>query len=100
MGEELRSVDDRQAEVIRSHIEALARHPAEEIRCLAYRILLTDETMPAITRGFPSSVDSGLTFLIENSELHTFGGGGAVNRERSDRPRLASISPICLTALS
>jgi len=67
LGKELRASDDRLAGVIRGRLEALARHPVEEIRCLAYRILLTDEPQPDHNRIFPAFVESGMAFLNEDS---------------------------------
>ncbi len=64
---ELRRAGDRLASVIRRRLEALARHPAEQLRCLAYRILLTDEPIMDYSKSFPAFVESGLTFLSEES---------------------------------
>jgi hypothetical protein len=69
LGEDLRRADDRVANLIRRRLEALARHPDERIRCLAYRILLLDEPMPEYGRVFPTFVESGLTFLRESIML-------------------------------
>ncbi len=90
LGEELRSVDDREAGVIRQRLEALARHPAEQVRCLAYRVLLTDETMPADARVFPAFVNSGLTFLNEDSIRKIASTGLGNERLEALRQRLFS----------
>jgi len=67
LGEALGSVDLRVGSVIRRRIEALARHPDFEVRCLAYRTLLLDEPMPDYGELLPSFVLSGLPFLNEES---------------------------------
>lgn len=59
--------DDKVAEVIRRRLEALACHPNEDIRALAYRILLLDDPNPDYTKLFPAFIQSGLTFLNEKS---------------------------------
>jgi long-chain acyl-CoA synthetase len=53
--------------VIRRRLEALARHPEERIRCGAYRILLLDEPNPEYSKALSSFVQSGLSFLNEES---------------------------------
>jgi long-chain acyl-CoA synthetase len=63
----LRRRDDRIAGVIRGRLEALALHPEEEVRCLAYQVLLLDEAAPDSSQVFPAFVQSGLTFLNETS---------------------------------
>ncbi len=75
LGKELETSDDRLAGVIRRRLEALARHPAEAVRCLAYRILLADEPMPDYSKAFPAFIESGLTFLNEES-IRAFAGMG------------------------
>ncbi|MFC1561861.1 GNAT family N-acetyltransferase [candidate division KSB1 bacterium] len=70
----LSDADDRIASVIRSRLEALARHPDEQIRCTAYKILLLDEPMPDYSKVFPAFIESGLSFLNEetiNAIAHT-----------------------------
>ncbi len=57
----------RTSSVIRGRLEALARHPEERIRCAAYRILLLDEPNPEYSRALSAFVQSGLSFLNEES---------------------------------
>ncbi|HYK92243.1 MAG TPA: GNAT family N-acetyltransferase [Acidobacteriota bacterium] len=90
LGEELRSCDNRLAGVIRSRLEALARHPAEAIRCLAYRILLTDQPMPDYSKVFPAFIESGLTFLNEDSIRALANAGLGDRRLQALRRRLFS----------
>jgi len=67
LSRELERNDDRLAAVIRSRIAALARHGDERLRCLAYRTLLLDESVPGYGVAFPSFVESGLSFLDRES---------------------------------
>ena len=67
LSQELTQSDDRLPAVIRSRIAALARHHDERLRCLAYRILLLDEPLPGYEVAFPSFIESGLSFLDEES---------------------------------
>ncbi len=57
----------RTAHLIRKRLESLARHPNEDIRCAAYKILLLDEPESGYSRTFPAFILSGLTFLNEKS---------------------------------
>ncbi len=63
LGAQISRTDDRLAQVIRRRLESLARHPDEEVRCLAYRVLLLDDPMPDYGRTMPTFLFSGLTFL-------------------------------------
>jgi long-chain acyl-CoA synthetase len=57
----------RSSAVIRRRLEALSRHPAEAVRCAAYRILLLDEPNPEYNRALMSFLYSGRTFLNQDS---------------------------------
>jgi long-chain acyl-CoA synthetase len=59
--------DMRIKEIFRRRLEALANHPDESVRCLAYRILLLEEPNPDYSKSFPAFVESGLTFLNKES---------------------------------
>lgn len=59
--------DEKITEVIRRRLEALACHPEEDVRTLAYRILLLDDPNPDYSKLFPAFIQSGLTFLNEKS---------------------------------
>ncbi|MBI5537563.1 MAG: GNAT family N-acetyltransferase [Deltaproteobacteria bacterium] len=65
--EMLQRAHDRLASVIRRRLEALARHPELEVRCLAYRTLLLDTLVPESSKVLPSFVEAGLPFLNEES---------------------------------
>lgn len=63
----LPEADHRLADVVRRRLEALARHPNETLRCMAYRILLLDEPTPDYSKSFPAFISAGLSFLNEES---------------------------------
>lgn len=63
----LEEPDLRIAPLLRSRLEALARHPEEAVRCDAYRILLLDEPNPGYDRALTAFVQSGRSFLNEGS---------------------------------
>ncbi len=58
---------DRLGALIRRRLEALARHPEQAVRCLAYRVLVLDEPVPDYGVHLPAFVESGLPFLDEES---------------------------------
>ena len=51
------------AALLRRRLEALATHPAEALRCAAYRMLLLDEPLLDYNEAFPAFIASQLTFL-------------------------------------
>jgi len=55
--------DNRLAELIRSRLQALARHPVENIRCQAYTVMLLNRPMPDYRSVYPAFLNSGLSFL-------------------------------------
>jgi long-chain acyl-CoA synthetase len=59
--------DSRLATVILHRLEALAFHPEEEIRTLAYRTLILKAPEPENITSIPSFIESGLSFLNEKS---------------------------------
>ena len=63
----LSGADPRLAITLRYRIEALAFHPDEEIRCLAYRLILLKAPNPEDIQSMPTFIESGLTFLNEAS---------------------------------
>ncbi|MBZ0266264.1 AMP-binding protein, partial [bacterium] len=63
----LESSDDQISRVIRRRIEALAMHPVENVRCLAYMSLLLDEPTPDYGKFLPAFLLSGKTFINEES---------------------------------
>ncbi|HSB68514.1 MAG TPA: GNAT family N-acetyltransferase [Candidatus Methylomirabilis sp.] len=85
----LRKQDDRIAGVIRSRLESLARHPEEDVRCMAYQVLLLSEPGLETTRAAPAFVQSGLTFLNEKSIEAIAGSTFGQHRLEALRRRLA-----------
>ncbi len=67
LGKILIQAEPRLAVVIRYRLEALAYHPNEEIRCLAYRLILLKAPNPEDIQNMPSFIGSGLSFLNETS---------------------------------
>ena len=67
IGKIFSQVEPRIAEVIRFRLEALAYHPDEEIRAIAYRTILLRAPDPGQIPYMPSFIESGLSFLNEKS---------------------------------
>ncbi|RLD52858.1 MAG: hypothetical protein DRI94_01800 [Bacteroidetes bacterium] len=59
--------EKNKAEIIRRRLEALACHQNEIIRIEAYRILLSKDPEPNFSALLPAFIDSGKTFLNEES---------------------------------
>ncbi len=64
--------EDRLAELIRSRLQALARHPVEDIRCQAYSVMLLNRPMPDYRDVYPAFLNSGLSFLNDEF-IHRIG---------------------------
>jgi hypothetical protein len=69
---------------VRRRLEALARHPDLEVRCLAYRTLLLDEPIPGYGELLTSFAVSGRAFLTEASIE-------AIARARPDTQHLEAL---------
>lgn len=67
IGESFADAEPRLAEVMRLRLEALAFHPSEEVRCLAYRTILLQAPQPETIPNLPMFLESGLSFLNEKS---------------------------------
>ncbi len=67
LGQLFGSYEDKVANVVRRRLEALSCHPEEKIRVLAYRILLIEDPDPDFNKTFPAFIQSGLSFLTEES---------------------------------
>ena len=78
--------EDRLASLVGRRLEALARHPVENIRCLAYSIMLLNRPMPDFRSVFPAFLSSGLTFL--NDEFIHRIGHRNIERRRLEALRL------------
>ncbi|MCD4791764.1 MAG: GNAT family N-acetyltransferase [Bacteroidales bacterium] len=59
--------EKNKADIIRRRLEALACHNNEELRIAAYRILLTKDPEPDYSELLPAFINSGKTFLSEQS---------------------------------
>lgn len=66
LGKVFNQADPRLARAIRHRLEALAFHPEEEMRALAYRIFLLKAPDPE-NPYLPAFIESGLSFLNEKS---------------------------------
>jgi long-chain acyl-CoA synthetase len=67
LGDLFSEVELRVAGVIRQRLEALAYHPEEEIRTLAYRTILLKAPDLENVQNLPVFIESGLSFLNEKS---------------------------------
>ncbi len=67
LGHIFRDADNRLASVIRRRLEALSTHQDERTRVLAYRILLLNDPEPDYDKIILSFLQSGLSFLNEES---------------------------------
>ncbi len=67
MAADLPRAGARHGAVLRRRLEALSRHPDEAVRCRAYRALLLDEPAGDYGRALPAFVESGRSFLDDES---------------------------------
>jgi len=67
LGELFSGMEPRLADVVRHRLEALAFHPREEIRTLAYRMILLKAPRPEQIPYMPAFIESGLSFLNQES---------------------------------
>ena len=87
---ELVQSDDRLGATIRRRLAALSRHDHEAVRCIAYRILLLDEGVPDYGAAFPAFIESGLSFLDQDSIAAIAGARFEQRRLQALRRRLFS----------
>lgn len=64
---ELGRVGQRRGTVIRRRLEALAGHPDHSVRCRAYQVLVLDQPVPDYHTWLPSFIESGQSFLDDES---------------------------------
>jgi predicted GNAT family acetyltransferase len=88
LGKVLMNAEPRLAFVIRHRLEALAYHPDEEIRCLAYRLILLKAPNPEDIQNMPSFIESGLSFLNEKSIREIASGNFGKHRLDALKQRL------------
>lgn len=67
LGKLLDLSDQKTDYLLRRRLETLARHHEEEVRVMAYKILLLAEPDPDFEQIFPAFISSGLSFLTEES---------------------------------
>ena len=67
LGQIISEVEPRLAQVMRHRLEALAYHPEEALRTLAYRLILLKAPDPEQIPYMPFFIESGLSFLDEDS---------------------------------
>ncbi len=67
LGQMFGSYEARLANIVRRRLEALSCHHEERIRVLAYRILLVEDPDTNFKTTFPAFIQSGLSFLTEES---------------------------------
>ncbi len=88
LGRILVAAEPRLAIAIRHRLEALAYHPEEEIRCLAYRLILLKAPRPEDIQFMPTFIESGLTFLNEKSIREIASGNFGKHRLDALKQRL------------
>ena len=90
----LESENPRHSVLLRLRLEALADHPDESIRCWAYRLLILDKPRPNYTPQLEIFIESGKSFLNEESieEIASSALGGG--RFEALRRRLANYRKI------
>ncbi len=86
----LASSDERLTFLVRRRLEALARHPVENIRCQAYSIMLMSRPMPEKNKVYGAFLNSGLTFL-NDEYIHKLGGKN-IQRRRLEALRLRMLN--------
>ncbi len=78
--------EDRMVSLVARRLEALARHPVENIRCQAYSIILLNRPMPDYRNVYPAFLNSGLSFLNDDF-IHRIGNKN-IERRRLEALRL------------
>ena len=86
----LANSEDRLTSLVRRRLEALARHPVENIRCQAYSVMLLNRPMPDYRRIFPAFLNSGLSF-INDDYIHRIGHRN-IERRRLEALRLRMLN--------
>ncbi len=88
LGKVLANAEPRLALAIRHRLQALAYHPDEELRCLAYRLILLKAPRPEEISYMPAFIESGLSFLNENSIREIAGSNFGKHRLDALKQRL------------
>jgi len=85
----LANPDDRLTSLVRNRLQALARHPVENIRCHAYSVILFNSPLPDYRSVYPAFLNSGLSFL--NDEFIHRIGQRTIERRRLEALRLRML---------
>jgi long-chain acyl-CoA synthetase len=88
LGQLFADAEPRLVNVLHHRLEALAYHSSEEIRALAYRILLLKSTEPDLIPYMPVFIDSGRSFLNEKSIREIASGNFGKHRLDALKQRL------------
>jgi long-subunit acyl-CoA synthetase (AMP-forming)/predicted GNAT family acetyltransferase len=88
LGKLYTETDPRLAMMIRLRMEALAYHPEEEIRTLAYRTILLKAPDPEQIQNLTIFIESGLSFLNEKSIREIASGNFGKHRLDALKQRL------------
>ncbi len=88
LGQLFSSAEPKLAQLMRHRLEALAFHPKEEIRTLAYRILLLKAPDPDMIPSMPAFIESGLSFINEQSIREIAGSNFGKHRLDALKQRL------------
>jgi len=67
LGDLFPGMEPRLSDVVRHRLEAIAFHPGEEVRTIAYQTILLKAPRPEQIPYMPAFIESGLTFLNEES---------------------------------
>jgi long-subunit acyl-CoA synthetase (AMP-forming) len=87
---ELGRVGQRRGVVIRRRLEALAGYPDHGVRCRAYQVLVLDQPVPDYHTWLPSFIDSGQSFLDDESVRAISRAGIEPRRLQALRQRMHS----------
>uniref|UniRef100_UPI00404AF3DD GNAT family N-acetyltransferase n=1 Tax=Candidatus Saccharicenans sp. TaxID=2819258 RepID=UPI00404AF3DD len=88
------SENPRHSVLLRLRLEAMADHPDEAIRCWAYRLLILDQPRPNYAPQLETFVESGQTFLNEESIEEIASSALGSGRFEALRKRLANYRKI------
>lgn len=88
------SENPRHSVLLRLRLEARADHPSEAIRCWAYRLLILDQPRPNYAPHLETFVESGKTFLNEESIEEIASSALGSGRFEALRRRLANYRKI------
>lgn len=88
LGQLFSNYDNNKTEIIRRRLEAFACHHSEILRIRAYQILLLHDPDPNYSEVLPSFINSGKTFLNEQSINEIIKSKFSIEHLRSFRKRM------------